>query len=403
VSHPHFTPERIRRFVADRLPELAKHADGLSPRELSAAVEAEIREPTTAMATSLRALSAELQTLLVALLDTPPGPVPERELAAAVRRHSEAGLARPPAELVDRLTDHFLRVVPPTSVAWVHPSWRDLLIHELANDPARRRRFLERCALDGVLLAVSTAGGQAGERMFPLLVDDHDWDLLGDRVYRLVNDLDDTDLLRLLGALDAALNAASSVSTRREAEALAGTVLAALRARWNGDRRPVLVALVAHWFALASSLDDPPEPPDVAATWIEIMPPDWINPRSESDLRRFDQWLQLAAVLLEHEPELVASEFGFPDRHMDVIRSFVDDAAAAAEAGQSSATLASCLRRLERVVPALAAGALRTAVALERPEQPEEWRMRGPRREPPPPERSIVSRILSDLEPEPNA
>jgi hypothetical protein len=88
---------------------------------------------------------------------------------------------------------------------------------------------------------------------------------------------------------------------------------------------------------------------------------------------------------------------------VDVIRSFVDDAAAVAEAGQPSATLASCLRRLEQVVPELAAGALRTAVALERRDEPEEWLMRAPRREPPPPERSIVSRILSDLEPEPNA
>jgi hypothetical protein len=403
VSHPHFTPERIRRFVADRLPELAQRADRLSSRELSAAVEAEIREPTTAMATSLRALSAEHQALLVALLDTPPDPVPERELAAAVRRHSEAGFPRPPAELVDRLADHFLRVVPPTSVTWVHPSWRDLVIDELANDPARRRRFLERCSLHGVLLAVSTAGGQAGERTFPLLVDDHDWDLLGDRVYRVVSDLDDPDLLRLLAALDAAVEAAPSVSTRHEAEALSVTVLSALRARWNGDRCPVLVALLAFWFALASKLDDPPEAPDVAATWIELMPVDWINPGSESDLRRFDQWLQLAAVLVEHQPDLVASEFGFPHRHVDVIRSFVDDAAAVAEAGQPSATLASCLRRLEQVVPELAAGALRTAVALERRDEPEEWLMRAPRREPPPPERSIVSRILSDLEPEPNA
>jgi hypothetical protein len=403
VSHPHFTPERIRRFVTDRLPELAGRAERLSPHELSAAVEAEIREPTTAMATSLRALSAEHQTLLVALLDTPPGPAPERELAAAVRRHSEAGLARPPAELVDRLTDHFLRVVPPTSVTWVHPSWRDLVIDELANDAARRRRFLERTSLHGVLLAVSTAGGEAGQRTFPLLVDDRDWDLLGDRVYRLVRDLDDTDLLRLLGALDAALEAAPSISSRRETEAVSRSVLSALRTRWNGERRPLLVTLLAHWFALAAKLDDPPAAPEVGTTWIETMPVDWINPRSEIDLRRLDQWLQLAAVLVEHEPDLVASELGFPDRHVDVIRDFVDDAGAVARAGQPSASLASCLRRLEQVVPELSAGALRTAVALERQEEPEAWLMSAPRREPAPPERSIVSRILSDLEPEPNA
>ncbi len=117
VSHAHFTPERIRRFVADRLPALASSGPPTS-RRLTQAVSAEIREPTTAMAASLRALGPEHRALLVALLDAPPGPVPERELAAAVRRHSDAGFPRPPGALVDRLTDHFVRLVPPTSVTW---------------------------------------------------------------------------------------------------------------------------------------------------------------------------------------------------------------------------------------------------------------------------------------------
>lgn len=73
VEHEHFTPERIRRFVADRLPELSKGAD-VSTLAVRDAVAAEIREPTTAMAASLRALLAELRTLLVALLDAPAGP-----------------------------------------------------------------------------------------------------------------------------------------------------------------------------------------------------------------------------------------------------------------------------------------------------------------------------------------
>ena len=55
-------------------------------------------------------LAREHRDLLVALLDTPPGPVPERELVAALRRHHDGSLSHQPAELVDRLTDHFLRV-----------------------------------------------------------------------------------------------------------------------------------------------------------------------------------------------------------------------------------------------------------------------------------------------------
>ena len=45
------------------------------------------------------------------MLDSPPGPVAERDLAAALRRHATSGLPKAPADLVDRLADHFLRVI----------------------------------------------------------------------------------------------------------------------------------------------------------------------------------------------------------------------------------------------------------------------------------------------------
>ena len=45
------------------------------------------------------------------MLDSPPGPVAERDLAAALRRHPTSGCPKAPADLVDRLADHFLRVI----------------------------------------------------------------------------------------------------------------------------------------------------------------------------------------------------------------------------------------------------------------------------------------------------
>jgi hypothetical protein len=105
VAHPHFTPERIRRFVAGRLREPAASAD------VGAIVDAELSEPTQAMATSYAALAEEHRELLLAMLDSPPGPVAERDLAAALRRHASNGLSHAPVDLVDRLTDHFVRVL----------------------------------------------------------------------------------------------------------------------------------------------------------------------------------------------------------------------------------------------------------------------------------------------------
>jgi hypothetical protein len=105
VEHPHFTPERIRRFVSDRLPSLSDGDD------VDALVDGELAEPTQAMAASYAALAGEHRDLLLAMLDSPPGPVAERDLAAALRRHASNGLAHAPVDLVERLTDHFVRVL----------------------------------------------------------------------------------------------------------------------------------------------------------------------------------------------------------------------------------------------------------------------------------------------------
>jgi hypothetical protein len=45
------------------------------------------------------------------MLDSPPGPVAERDLADALRRHARTPLTKAPVDLVDRLSDHFLRVI----------------------------------------------------------------------------------------------------------------------------------------------------------------------------------------------------------------------------------------------------------------------------------------------------
>lgn len=103
VGEPHFTPERIRRLIA-------RLADGETAVRVIAARE--LATPTEAMSISLHTLAAEHRDLLVALLDTPPGPASERDLVAALRRHHDGSLPRAPAELVDRLADHFLRVTP---------------------------------------------------------------------------------------------------------------------------------------------------------------------------------------------------------------------------------------------------------------------------------------------------
>jgi hypothetical protein len=325
VDHPHFTPERIRRFVADRLPELEGRDAPVARVDVSEAVSAELREPTEAMTTSLAALAPEYRGLLVALLDAPAGPVPERDLAAAARRHLDGGLRRRPAELVDRLTDHFLRLVAPQSVTWVHPSWRDLVIDRLARDPDARRTFLERCSLDGLLLGLSVGGGASGGRRFPLLVADGDWDTAARRLRELMPTLEDAQLVRLLAALDAAAQAPSDARVHAEARALSERCLAATRQQLDARATPTPVALLEHWYTLADRLGGGFASPRLAPTWIELAPRESADTSSVADLVRTEDWLRLARVLAEYDPDAL-ERFDFPRGARDLLERLAHEA-----------------------------------------------------------------------------
>jgi hypothetical protein len=301
VEHPHFTPERIRRLVADRLDELASAA-GSGDASVLAVVEDELARPTAAMRNSFRALEDEHRELLIALVDAPAGPIDERDLAATVRRHHAGGLRRPPGELIDRLTDHFLRVTP-LGIGWVHPSWRDLVIEELRGDADARRRFLSACGAYGVILALSRKGGASGERSLPLLIVDRDWDALGDRIAELLPELEDQDLGRLLLALGDALNAPLAPAQRAEVASLTCYVLSASSRVWRKHMRPLPVFLLEAWFAAGALCAEPAEPPPVRVTWKQLEPSHSrrIGGLTARDLQRLDDWLTLAQILATHD------------------------------------------------------------------------------------------------------
>ena len=272
--------------------------------------------PTDAMRTSYRALESEHRELLVALLDAPAGLIDERELVVAVRRHHPGGLSRPPSPLIDRLTDHFLRITP-LGIGWVHPSWRDLVIDELSDDAAARRTFIAASGLHGAMLALSRAGGAAGDRTLPLIADDRDWDTLGDRLVALAGELEDHDLLQLRLALSG-LRELDDLSSLAVAEArnLTACVLATAARRWDREHRALPVVLVEHWYILDTWTPDPVTPPSLVATWGQLHPGSPATaPLTHSELVALDEWLTLARVLRTHDPErLDALGFSTHDR-----------------------------------------------------------------------------------------
>jgi len=334
VEHPHFTPERIRRFVNGGLDELVRDARDHhwrpDPRSGSAAgrrqraavlraIERELATPTREMATSFRSLDEEHRALLIALLDTPSGLTDERELAATVRRHHPSGLSRAPRELIDRLTDHFLRLSS-LGIDWVHPSWRDLVIDELRTDHDLRQRFLRACGPYGALLVLSLKGGVTGERALPLLVDDADWDAFTDRVGELLRDLEAPDMARLLLACHETLGADLDAPRRAEARSFAEYVLGASRRSWDNHRQALPVFLLAAWFEANSSLPKSLDPPRIDATWVELHPSSLARAVDYLELQRIDDWLALAHVLATHDPPSLQA-LGFPQRdHATLLR-----------------------------------------------------------------------------------
>jgi hypothetical protein len=191
-------------------------------------------------------------------------------------------------------------------VTWVHPSWRDLVISELAAAPELRRHFLKHCGVDGAALALSREGGAAGERTRPLLQCDADWDALGDGLHKLCDELDQPEAVRLLAVLE---------DDDDEVRALAAHVAERLERRWH--REVVSVDLLEAWARTAGL----PTAKITAATWIELAP--GAAPASPVELERFADWLRLAELLSTHDGEMLA-RFGFPGRYRDVLDAFVD-------------------------------------------------------------------------------
>jgi hypothetical protein len=204
-------------------------------------------------------------------------------------------------------------------VAWVHPTWRDLVIERLAGDADLRCRFLSRCGPHGVVLALSTGGGAQGERALPLIGGDGDWDALGDRIYALLPELDHAELVMVLRAI---LSAAQIVTpdwmAAGEARVLARMALERTAALWAAAGAPVLLDCVDAWLSLSDHLDPPVSPDFLGPTWAELRPADLPNHDDLAEVQRFTDWVTLCELLGEFSHELLA-QLGFGQDHEALI------------------------------------------------------------------------------------
>jgi hypothetical protein len=217
--------------------------------------------------------------------------IDERELAAVVRRHHAGGLSRPVSELIDRLTDHFLRITP-LGIGWVHPSWRDLVIDELREGAEARRRFLSVSGVDDPHQAL-------------------------------------------------------------ELDSLAVNVLGAIGRAGDEQHRPVPAFLLEAWYQLHAGVTEPVAQPQLAPTWVELHPGGLLLERPDhAELARTDEWLALAEVLRRYDPPAL-ERFGFFSRDQDLLQRLIVTLTRTLADEDLRPLTESVLARIERLAPGL--------------------------------------------------
>ena len=97
-------------------------------------------------------------------------------------------------------------------------------------------------------------------------VDDGDWDALTERLYHLVPELTDPDLVRLLTTFEDGLQR-SRQGDEWEFAALARAVLHAIARAWNRGESFASRPLLEQWNRVAHHLDEPPPSPAPTRIW----------------------------------------------------------------------------------------------------------------------------------------
>lgn len=209
-------------------------------------------------------------------------------------------------------------------VAWVHPTWRDLVIERLAADAGLRRHFLSRCGAHGVALALSTSGGAEGHRRLPLIRDDEDWDAIGDRIYVVAPELESREAVSVLVAIDHLLAAVADDATRAgEAAALARMALERFGELWESSHAVLALPCIDAWLSAAGRLKPPPWPRFLGATWANLLPTELPRPEDLSEMQRFTDWRTLCEAVATFS-EALLDELGYGAPQRGLMHAFRD-------------------------------------------------------------------------------
>jgi hypothetical protein len=349
VRHGYFTPERIRRFVTDRLPSLPSTLERSRDRKaaIAEAVTAEIDRPTEQMRKSFERIDTPHQNFLLAMLDAAPSKPLATDVHDAYFRLFESETDLPPEKIALDLDGHFIRCrnllgvrVSPSAqredrYEWVHPSWRDIAIDHLTTHLLKKRAFLARCSSHGISLALSVGGGVSGERSSPLIKDAEDWNALDERVTQVLDKSGSKETDAVLGTLAQVFAVAKGERNKvpfPELNRLTHRALHALRAHWNRDRVSMSAANLAAYYELSLLVQPLVPSPDLSDAWIqhcdsftEELKEGWVVALKKELVC---EWIGFADTLRFYEPRFMM-QVDFPaccqswvERVFEIIRTY---------------------------------------------------------------------------------
>jgi hypothetical protein len=344
VDNQHFTPERIRRFVREALPDLqAQFLTGaLRKEDLAAAVTEAIENPTERMRKSYRQLDDEQRAVLVAMLDSERSPSID-DLERARNRFQVS--RRPIQEAISLLKEGFLQesAHPWTGaqtedrVDWIHPSYRDLVIEELERDALASEHFLRNCSWVGLQLTLSIAGGDKGQRRYPLMTTDKAWSVLEERlIARLKDTTSEYQIREILQAVRGSLEGTLATGDVRNRIALIiKGCCDTLRIRLDSGQVQLNERTLKEYYDLAMSITPPPPMPDMYRIWSEVQKKlESMLDNAENEALTEDvlsRWIEVIQILLKSDRRLLLQD-GFPEKYDDLILKLCEAVTAEADA-----------------------------------------------------------------------
>ena len=281
IHNGKFTPERIRRLTMEVLPTLAISSTGsLDSKHVSDKLREVLENPTEMMRKAHSKLSAEHKWILVTLLDEQTVKTPEAA-EKAFKQIAPFPSSRPFQDCLQELDEGFIRITThaavvsslsveteqTTQVGWVHPSYRDLVIDQLATSADMRLRYLKTGGGNAIKLALSHSGGAQGKRNFPLLQDLESWSALEEAVSAFISTADLELIGQLLSTIAKSLK--DNFLHSKSVASFASSICHHLTERWSSENRRLGVEVLENFYGIAELADNFVTSPSLLASWQE--------------------------------------------------------------------------------------------------------------------------------------